>query len=320
MNPLTKCQIPANFCVLERGWLSSNTIIVMGSAGAAVVDTGYVTHAAQTVSLIEATLQAWADTSRADRVDVTQVINTHLHSDHCGGNASVVRRWPGAQLLIPPGHAREVRDWDESALTFSATGQQCERFAFDATLVPGEPIMLSDDLFEVHAAPGHDPHSVVLFHPTSRGLISADALWNNGFGVVFPALEGIDAFREVGATLDVIEALQPLYVIPGHGAVFNDVAEALARARARLAYFEANPDKHAMHGMKVLIKFKMLEIQRTSLASLLRWIETTPYFALAHGVYAKGQSLGAWAQSAVQSLVSGGALAIDGDVVANRDT
>jgi hypothetical protein len=32
-------------------------------------------------------------------------------------------------------------------------------------------------------------------------LISADALWENGFGVVFPELEGDDAFAIVAATL-----------------------------------------------------------------------------------------------------------------------
>jgi glyoxylase-like metal-dependent hydrolase (beta-lactamase superfamily II) len=44
---------------------------------------------------------------------------------------------------------------------------------------------------------GHDPHSVILFEPVSRVLISADALWERGFGVIFPELEGVEAFDEV---------------------------------------------------------------------------------------------------------------------------
>jgi glyoxylase-like metal-dependent hydrolase (beta-lactamase superfamily II) len=46
----------------------------------AVVDTGYVTHAEQTLALIESVL----GTRPLDRI-----LNTHLHSDHCGGNAAL---------------------------------------------------------------------------------------------------------------------------------------------------------------------------------------------------------------------------------------
>jgi glyoxylase-like metal-dependent hydrolase (beta-lactamase superfamily II) len=88
-------------------------------------------------------------------------------------------------------------------------------------------------------------------------LISADALWNNGFGVVFQELEGIEAFDEVAATLDLIERLSPLRVVPGHGIVFVDVDEALARARSHLATFL----RHATYGAKVLIKHKLLDWQ-----------------------------------------------------------
>ena len=49
---------------------------------------------------------------------------------------------------------------------------------------------------------------MILFEPASGILISADALWESGFGVVFPEIEGTAAFDEVAATLDVIERLQ----------------------------------------------------------------------------------------------------------------
>ncbi|MDB5889223.1 MAG: beta-lactamase protein, partial [Polaromonas sp.] len=66
----------------------------------------------------------------------------------------------------------------------------------------------------MHAAAGHDPHSVIFFEPVKKILISADALWQNGFGVVFPELEGKDAFGQVGETLDVIEGLGAEIVVP----------------------------------------------------------------------------------------------------------
>ena len=83
-----------------------------------------------------------------------------------------------------------MRHWDPVALSYGPTGQHCERFRFDGLLRPAAKIVLADLLWQVHAAPGHDPHSVVLFEPGSRTLISADALWENGFGIVFPELLG----------------------------------------------------------------------------------------------------------------------------------
>jgi glyoxylase-like metal-dependent hydrolase (beta-lactamase superfamily II) len=110
-----------------------------------------------------------------------------------------------------------------------------------ALLLPGTEIRLGDRTWQVHAAPGHDTHSVILFEPAARILVSADALWERGFGVVFPELEGDDAFDELGETLDLIEALAPAIVIPGHGKVFTDVGAALAFARERLKGFIQQP-------------------------------------------------------------------------------
>ena len=146
-------------------------------------------------------------------------------------------------------------------------------------------MLLGDAMWQVHAAPGHDTHSVILFESDSKTLISADALWENGFGVVFPELEGVQAFQEVAATLDLIESLQPNMVIPGHGRVFNDAPKALALARARLKSFIDNPIKHATHAGKVLLKFKLLELQRTTRQDLEAWACQTSYFNALHARY-----------------------------------
>ena len=59
--------------------------------------------------------------------------------------------------------------------------------------------------WDVLAAPGHDPHSVMLFDAAQGVLISADALWENGFGVVIPELDGVGAYDYVAAVLARIE-------------------------------------------------------------------------------------------------------------------
>ena len=42
----------------------------------------------------------------------------------------------------------------------------------------------------------------MLFDRQGGVLMSGDALWEDGFGVVFPELDGTTAFADVGAVLD----------------------------------------------------------------------------------------------------------------------
>ncbi|MBS7808982.1 MBL fold metallo-hydrolase [Variovorax sp. PCZ-1] len=302
--------LPVGCTVLERGWLSSNNIVFTQGQQTAIVDTGYVTHSDQTLSLLRSIL---------GECSLDLIVNTHLHSDHCGGNALLQSQYPQARTLIPPGHATEVAQWDEDTLSYTPTGQSCPRFDFLDVLQAGQSLALGKDLWEIHAAPGHDPHSVILFEPQSRTLISADALWENGFGVVFQELEGIKAFDEVAATLDVIEQLKPSTVIPGHGHVFTDVSAALSRARTRLEKFIQDPIRHANYGGKVLIKYKLLEWQHSTMVQLQEWIEQTPYFHILHQRFFIDQPVDQWLQGLLSDLERSGALEKTQGMLINRD-
>lgn len=254
--------------VFERGWLSANNVLIRGQGATTLVDSGYCSHAAQTLALVAQAL---------DGQPLDLLLNTHLHSDHCGGNAVLQKAYPAMKTWIPPGQAQAVTDWDPVALSYTPTGQECPRFVHHGLLLPGTSVRLGALMWDIHGAKGHDPHSIVLHQPGTGILISADALWQNGFGVVFPELEGIQAFDEVGETLDLIEALEPKIVIPGHGPVFHDLKVALQHARSRLTQFRQSPEKHSRHAVKVLIKFRLLEWQRIERHELTEWAEKTPY-------------------------------------------
>jgi glyoxylase-like metal-dependent hydrolase (beta-lactamase superfamily II) len=301
-------QLSANLIVFERGWLSSNSVLFIGRDDTALVDAGYATHAGQTVALVEAIL--------GDR-PLDRLLNTHLHSDHCGGNAALQQRYPALSIQIPPGEANAVAHWDEDALSFRATGQQCPRFSFSRLLEPGSECLLGDANWQVHGAPGHDPHSIILFEPESRTLISADALWENGFGIVFPELAGEPSFAEVGLTLDQIERLAPLQVIPGHGPVFNDVAKAMEIARRRLEGQQRDPARHARHAIKVLIKFKLMEMQAMAHDDWRSWILQTPYLESIRARFFGGTQLAQLSEDILAELISAGAAVIVGDCVRN---
>ncbi len=300
--------MPAGIQVFERGWLSANNILLTGDGPSTLIDSGYCTHAPQTLTLLAHALQGRS---------LDLLLNTHLHSDHCGGNAALQAAYPGVQTLVPPGHFQQVQAWDAVTLTYVPTGQSCPRFHADTPLTPGSELCLGSHTWQVHAAPGHDPHSVVLFEPRSRTLVSADALWENGFGVVFPELEGTEAFDEVGLTLDLIESLGPRLVIPGHGGVFTEVEAALARARQRLDGFIRAPAKHARHAAKVLLKFKLLEAQAFSGGALHQWAAGTAYLETVRRRWEPEADPVAWIEAIADELVRAGAARREGGRLVN---
>jgi glyoxylase-like metal-dependent hydrolase (beta-lactamase superfamily II) len=158
---------------------------------------------------------------------------------------------------------------------------------------------------------------VILFEPASRLLVSADALWERGFGVVFPELEGVGAFDAVGATIDLIEALKPAVAIPGHGPIFSDVEAAIAFARERLRGFVAKPEKHIKHAVKVLLKFKLLELQSIAVDALLAWAQATPYFLAIYQQHFSTLDFAQWVDELIADLVRAGVASRDGVMVRN---
>ena len=302
------CAWPHGLQVLERGWLSSNNILLRDDVSTVLIDSGYISHAQQTLALVKQALGARP---------LDLLLNTHLHSDHCGGNRILQDAYPSLETRIPPGMAAEVTNWNEDLLTYKSTGQNCPRFGFDSLIEPGTELTLAGQVWEVHAAPGHDPHSVILYEPLHRILISADALWEHGFGIVFPELEGVSAFQDVAATLDVIESLNPLCVIPGHGRPFNDVATALAFSRRKLNGYIQNPEKHALYGAKVLIKFKLLECDSISKPQFTAWTELNGYLHSLHQLQATNQPFPDWVDMVLTELVKSKAMQIQGETLAN---
>jgi len=300
----------AGLKVLERGWLSSNNIL-FGSTDPAhetvLVDTGYWTHAEQTVALVRRLL--------GER-PLQRIVNTHLHSDHCGGNRALQAAF-GCRVDVPAGDADKVDRWDETALTYRETGQHCPRFERTGVIEAGSELPLGAWRWQVIASPGHDPTSMVLYQPELELLISADALWENGFGIVFPELEGRAGFAEVRATLDRIATLKVRAVIPGHGPAFEDVGAALARAHRRLDAQIADPRRHARHAAKVMLKFHLMELQAQTRPALAQWLHANGLVVRAHRDHFAATPFDAWCDELIAELRLSGALHVRDGILEN---
>ena len=287
----------ANLRVIERNWLSANQIIFHDSdREGSVVDTGYIKHRDMTLALVREALQGR---------HLKRIINTHLHADHCGGNALLSRTYQ-AEIYLPIASYNAAQRWDPLAEDFASVAQRCERFVPNYGLIPGSHILLGTRQWEVHSAPGHDPNSIILFEPIEKILISADALWENGFGIIFPEIDSQSGFSEQAAILDQIEQLSPLIVIPGHGKVFCNVDHALESARSRLSALAADPAKHARHSLKALLQFLMLELESTTRQALITRLEHARLITNICAIMQIPQTQAV--EWAIDSLVNGGHL------------
>ena len=262
--------LPPQIQVLERGWLSSNNIVIHDEDHCTLIDSGYVAHAAQTLQLLQHALGGKT---------LARLINTHCHSDHMGGNAAVQRAY-GCRISVPVGEAPAITGWDEQAMMLGYTGQSAERFRYDDTIAAGDRLQLGGLEWAALAAPGHDMHALMFYAPAAGILISGDALWENGFGLIFQELFGIaGGFADTRATLEAISRLQVDTVIPGHGAPFSDAARALDTAFRRVDAYERDPSKLARHALKVMLSFSLMIQGRIALTGLPQFLAARPIFS-----------------------------------------
>jgi glyoxylase-like metal-dependent hydrolase (beta-lactamase superfamily II) len=293
--------LPPQIHVFVRDWLSANNIVLRSPDGHVLIDTGYVRHAPLTLALLR-TPRGLGDDPLA------KIINTHCHSDHIGGNATIQRAY-GCPIALPEGEVPLIERWDTKALWLDYADQSTDRFVADEIIRAGTTHAWGDLEWQALAAPGHDMGALVYFNPEHRLLISGDALWENGFGLVMPRAIEPAAVPATRATLDMIAALDARVVIPGHGEVFTDVAGALARAYARITAFEADDARVARHALKVLLTFRLLDRQSMPLADLPSYVERIPIYRDLNAA-SLGLPPGDLAELLVRELVRGGAVKI----------
>lgn len=267
--------LPDTLRVIERGWLSSNNTVCFDGDAATVIDSGYVGHAEQTVEKVREVLAGRR---------LARVINTHSHSDHIGGNAALQRAF-GCRIAIPAGIEAHIRDWDETALLLTTAAQRGDRFVHDEVVHAGQTLTLGGFPWHAYAAPGHDRDALVFYSPAARVLVSGDALWEDGFGVVFGELfgqpDGSSGLAVTRATLEMIGRLAIDTVIPGHGRPFGEVDAALERAFKRLDAYDADPSRVAKNALKACFIFNLLDLQGLPRDQLESHLEATPIYRLA---------------------------------------
>ena len=132
-------------------------------------------------------------------------------------------------------------------------------------------------------------------------------------------LDGGGSFDGLVAQVAALTGWLPetIKLIPGHGPVFALRPDMLPKARQRLAAFVSDPLRHARHAVKVLLKFRLLEVQRQPLAQFTQWASATPYFELIRQRFFAGMPLTLWISQLCTELVSAGVARQDGADLVN---
>lgn len=187
---------------------STYLVINPADGSTAVVDPG----------MFSAGEQATLDKFIADnKLTVTQLINTHLHVDHCIGNNYVSTRY-GVKAHAHKDDAFLGERVAEQTRSFGVVKDDGAPSAvtIDVELKEGDSIAVGDDKLEVLHVPGHSPGSIALYSPTGGFVLTGDALFASSIGRT--DLPGGDMRQLISSIRTRLYTLpDSTVVLPGHG-------------------------------------------------------------------------------------------------------
>lgn len=147
-------------------------------------------------------------------LEVTNIIDTHLHIDHAVGIQYVKRRY-NVPLLAHKDDAFLGERIRQQAASFGLV-KRVEDVSIDTFLNPGDVIKIGEGELKVIHVPGHSPGSVALYDEKDGFVITGDALFSGSIGRT--DLPGGDMRTLVSSIKAGLMTLPDYTVVyPGHG-------------------------------------------------------------------------------------------------------
>jgi len=151
----------------------------------------------------------------------------------------------GAQIIMHVDSHQELTEFGDEVLRRMRTGrrdkgQWTQLIEPDQTFEDKLVIEMGGEVFEVlYLGPGHSPGDIALWMPKTKVLITGDLAFHQR---LMPIFEHTDTAGWI-ETWDKIEALGAEYIVPGHGAPTQDIAELRKYTRDYLAYMRGEVEK-----------------------------------------------------------------------------
>lgn len=185
-----------------------NTYVVWNQATleAAIVDPGMSTPEEE---------QELVEFISRNRLQVTALLNTHLHIDHTLGDEFVEERY-GVGLEAASADEFLGQNRAAQAQMFHMRMRDPSPLHVDVQVKAGDKIYLGEEYLEALAVPGHSPGSLAFYAPSGGFVITGDALFNGSIGRT--DLPGGNHQQLINAIQDSILTLPDATVVyPGHG-------------------------------------------------------------------------------------------------------
>jgi glyoxylase-like metal-dependent hydrolase (beta-lactamase superfamily II) len=150
-----------------------------------------------------------------NKLKVKYILNTHLHLDHCFGNAWAAERYE----VLPMAH-------EDDEILLARMGEQARMFGlpFEVRteklgryLKDGDVLMLGNNEIKVIHTPGHSRGGLCFYISSTGWLISGDSLFEGSIGRT--DLEGGSYATLIKSITEHLMILpEETVVYPGHGA------------------------------------------------------------------------------------------------------
>ena len=139
--------------------------------------------------------------------DIKQIVNTHAHFDHVGGNGFFDK----AGILIHEKDAEILEKGDKEKSVADFFGGNFHPMRVEKKLKEGDIV----EGFKVIHTPGHTEGSICLFDEKTGVLISGDTVFQDGVGRT--DLPG-GSEEAMMASFEKLQGLKIKTILPGHGA------------------------------------------------------------------------------------------------------
>ena len=184
----------------ENGILDCNTYVIKGDPSI-IIDPGLTEY------LPNLTSSFLRDGINPKDIDI--IINTHLHADHCWGNAAF-KEISGARILLLP---VQKKFYDTAVIqTSEFFGIPSVQFKEDGYL-DNNKLDIGDMELEFIHSPGHSPDSTSFYCKEEKFLICGDVIFSQNTGRVDLPGGNADQLKQ---SIEKLSQLDVEYLLPGH--------------------------------------------------------------------------------------------------------
>lgn len=196
---------PFNLARIVSAPFDENTFVLWlnGRGDCLVVDPGFEPQ--QILDLLD-----------ENRLVPAAILNTHGHSDHIAGNATLKERWPDCPLIIGSGDAEKLID---AELNLSAPfGRAMTSPPADRTVSDGERVSAAGFDMDVREIPGHSAgHVVYVWKGNTPALaLVGDVIFRGSVGRT-DFYDGDLRQLEAGIRAKIFDLPDDTVLLPGHG-------------------------------------------------------------------------------------------------------